>query len=43
MAAPFAGQEGPVLNQAEEDDWCDEFWAMLTEDDETCDIVNDMY
>jgi hypothetical protein len=43
MAAPFAAEEAPVLNQAEEDDWWEEFWTMLTEDDETCHIVNGMY
>jgi hypothetical protein len=43
MAAPVAGPEGPVVNHAEEEEWWDEFWDMLTEDDETIGIVTGMY
>jgi hypothetical protein len=43
MAGPFAAAEAPAMNQAEEDDWWEEFWSILTDDDETIHIVNGMY
>jgi hypothetical protein len=43
MLGPFAAAEAPAMNQAEEDDWWEEFWSILTDDDETIHIVHDMY